>query len=100
MFEVIGHLLFAAAGIIGMYKAFETGNIFGKIADWLSQRVPFWVSKPLFDCPICMSSVWGITYIILVVQFKLWYIWLIPALAGLIALLCVLVTSDDNSPCD
>ena len=33
--------------------------IFYKIADNLEVRLPSWIIKPLFGCPVCMSSVWG-----------------------------------------
>lgn len=27
--------------------------------------VPYWVSFPLWDCPICMASFWGISFSVL-----------------------------------
>lgn len=33
------------------------------INHWVNKiKVPYWVSFPLWDCPICMASVWGISF--------------------------------------
>lgn len=33
--------------------------IFERQADWLIVRLPYWICKPLFECIICMASIWG-----------------------------------------
>jgi hypothetical protein len=71
----------------GIYKAFDHGMIFGKIGDWMNTRHRT-ISKPLFTCPICMASVWGSAYFLLLADSWLW-MWPVHvlALAGLNRLL-------------
>lgn len=49
--------------IIGMYAAcnFE-GMIFFNPCRYLERKLPIWIVKPLFYCPICMSSFWSLFY--------------------------------------
>ena len=35
------------------------GQIFEDVANWLDTKLPEWISKPLYGCPICMSFWWG-----------------------------------------
>jgi hypothetical protein len=62
MFELIYNLLF----IWGLYKSFDHGEILGAIPGWYANKFigtkMIYLSKPLFLCAPCMSSVWGIFY--------------------------------------
>lgn len=40
------------------------GMIFGKPAAAMREILPEWLTKPLFDCPVCMAPWWGV-YILL-----------------------------------
>lgn len=31
-----------------------------KIGDWITENIGEYLSKPIINCPICMSSFWGI----------------------------------------
>lgn len=45
--------------IIGIWYAFSPGEIFGKLGDYMEERVgEFWM-KPIAYCIMCMSSVYG-----------------------------------------
>jgi hypothetical protein len=35
------------------------GMIFEDVANWLDTKLPEWVSKPLYGCPICASFWYG-----------------------------------------
>jgi hypothetical protein len=37
--------------------------IFHRPAKYLKSRLPEWVCKPLFSCPVCMSSVWSLVFL-------------------------------------
>lgn len=46
--------------IFGIHVCFKEEMIFEKAADWIEEKVKdhYWL-KPLYSCPICMSSIWG-----------------------------------------
>lgn len=47
--------------ILIIYFLFQPGMLLFGFSKVLS-RLPWLLRKPLFECMICMSSVWGITY--------------------------------------
>lgn len=40
----------------------ENSNILWWIAYYGDRLLPYWATKPLYNCPICMSSIWGLWY--------------------------------------
>lgn len=50
------------AVIWGIHVAFERGYIFGFLGDYLANKLPSYITKPLFACPVCMASVWGVIF--------------------------------------
>jgi hypothetical protein len=42
------------------------GMLLKNIGDWLELRLNKYIKKPLFTCPMCMSSFWTFVYFILV----------------------------------
>lgn len=42
------------------------GMLLKHIGDWLDLRLNKYIKKPLFTCPMCMSSFWTLVYFILV----------------------------------
>lgn len=38
------------------------GMLLYKVGKWLQLRLPTYVKKPLFDCPMCMASFWTLVY--------------------------------------
>lgn len=82
----LGVLVFNALIIWGVFYVTASGMIFGFVDRILPGR---WIRKPLFDCPVCMSSVWGgLGYLAGVIWFG-WHWYLLPvyivALAGFMA---------------
>lgn len=47
---------------LAMYTCFCTGMIFGYAGDFVRNRFPEALKKPLVDCPICMSFWYGLLY--------------------------------------
>jgi len=35
------------------------GQIWEDVGNWLDRKLPEWISKPLYGCPICMSFWYG-----------------------------------------
>lgn len=52
---------------------FQDDHLLEKRGEWARNNWPEWVTKPLFDCAICMSSIWGSAwfFIGLVIGFDL-----------------------------
>jgi len=48
--------------ILGIWTLLRPGMLLGPIGDWLELRLPEMVTKPLFVCVPCMSSVWGLLF--------------------------------------
>ena len=50
--------------IWGVHAIFEYPFIFWRQGEWLDRYIPKMIRKPLYRCPVCMSSIWG-TYFFL-----------------------------------
>lgn len=53
-------LLPVSLGIWCINILFQEGHLLEKQGTWMRNRWPKYITKPLFDCPICQSSFWGI----------------------------------------
>lgn len=47
-------------GIWAIHTLFQEGHLFEKAGDWMESHWPEKVNKPLWMCPICQSSIWGL----------------------------------------
>jgi hypothetical protein len=45
---------------LGVQCLTREGMLMYKVADYISSKVGEFICKPLFDCPPCMASVWGL----------------------------------------
>lgn len=53
--------LFSLA-ILGIYVSFQwPGMIFRPVKEKLDTLLPYMLTKPLYNCPVCMSSFWTLT---------------------------------------
>lgn len=59
MIQFLTSLLPASLFIYGLNIIFQDGHVFEKQGEWMRNKWPEYVTKPLFDCAICQSSVWG-----------------------------------------
>ncbi len=71
---MIEQILIIAFVIYGYTATFREGHIFEKIGDWMEDKFPEWINKPLWQCPICCSFWYG-TAIYFVFNFGIWYHW-------------------------
>lgn len=51
--------LLIAYAVLFIHATTWEGQIFEKVGDYLQTRLPEWIQKPLYDCPICMSFWYG-----------------------------------------
>lgn len=70
-------MFIGVAWIWGFEFTFQSGEIFGKIGDWMRARLPEWILKPLFDCRYCMSSIHGTFIFCLFLWGWVWWTWVI-----------------------
>ena len=93
--------------ILGLYVSFQwPGMILRPVKEHLDTILPATLTKPLYNCPICMSSFWTLIFGTVVCVFDLWPVqplsltstfWqnigliliLIPAVAGINTFLCI-----------
>lgn len=71
---MIIQILIIALVVYGYSATFWKGHIFEKIGDYLKDRLPEYICKPLFQCPIC-SAFWYGTAIYFIWGFGFWYHW-------------------------
>lgn len=55
-------LLINALYIVGVYLAFGNDMILEPVGNWLEERIPYNLTKPLFNCPTCMASLHSWVY--------------------------------------
>jgi len=53
-------LLPVSLGIWAIHIIFQKDQIFEKQGKWITEKLGEYWSKPLINCSICMSSVWGL----------------------------------------
>lgn len=82
-------LILNALLIVGAWKCLQPGMILGAYGDWMTRKVGDFWSKPLYDCPPCMSSIWGVAFFFAAGLYHIipWYLFPLHSLA-----LCGLVT--------
>lgn len=59
MTDLLLLLAFNILVILGIVQTIDSEMIFEQPADWVRERVTPWITKPVFDCVYCMSSLWG-----------------------------------------
>lgn len=85
---MIEKILIISLWVFGYCCTFWEGMIFGNIGNWLDERLPWWIAKPLYQCYICSCLWWGtaIYWIFLGSDWKEWFLVIIAAM-GLNAVL-------------
>lgn len=53
-------MVFNALFIVGLHLSTGNDMLLEKPARWIDKRIPYWWTKPLFNCPTCMASVHSI----------------------------------------
>lgn len=60
MIDFLISLIPVSLGIWCINVLFQDGHILEKAGDWMELHFPEEVNKPLWMCPICQSSFWGL----------------------------------------
>jgi hypothetical protein len=72
MSELLQFIAIVSVWSWGFYNAFQEGQIFGKIGDWLRAHIPEYWLKPVIGCAVCMCSVHGaILYLVIGDNFNI-----------------------------
>jgi hypothetical protein len=79
MIDFIIWVALASAWCWGFSNAFDDGEIFGKAGDWLDEKLPKMLNKPLWSCPKCMPSVHGTIWFLISNQsgFIMWILFIV-----------------------
>lgn len=81
--------------VFGFCCTFWEGMIFEKVGNWLEDKLPEWLQKPLYSCFICACFWWGTALYIVFWRnsFQEWFLVVIGAM-GLNALLSKLFPNE------
>lgn len=60
MIQFLLSLIPVSLGIWCIHILFQEGHLLEEAGDWMDNNWPEKVNKPLWNCPICMSSVYGL----------------------------------------
>jgi hypothetical protein len=67
----------------------------------LTQAMWQWIKKPLCECPVCMASFWSLIYWITLIRTNYaQLILVIPAVAGINLLLCIVLQKYTDYGCN
>lgn len=94
---MIERILIISLFTIGYCCTFWPGMIFEKIGEWLEDRLPDYLNKPLWQCYIC-TCFWVGSFLHLLLwraSFAEWLLTVIPAM-GLNAVISELTNKNDN----
>lgn len=92
---MIAHILITSLFVFGYCCTFWEDMIFGKLGNWLDERLPDWLAKPLYQCFICAAFWWGsVLYLVAWRESVLdWFITVVSAM-GLNAVLSKLFAKE------
>lgn len=98
MIDFLVLMLINAFAIVGIYLSCGDDMIFDKPARWFEMRIPYYWTKPLFNCPTCMASVHSVLPFWFINEWS-WvsvglYLIYVPALAGLSTYLSNLIIEE------
>jgi hypothetical protein len=82
-------LLLNALVILGVWESTSPDMLLGPMAAKVKAAAGETAVKPLFDCPVCMSSFWGLAFYFFGHRFK--PLWHVLSLCGLMKLIMRLV---------
>jgi len=89
----MSELIYISLFCTGLFVAMNAkGMLLVPVANFLSTYLPEWICKPIFECLVCMSSVWTVVFWTVFVQKDYWHI--IPAMfivAGLNTIIYALI---------
>ncbi len=80
---MIGLSVLIAFAVLFINSTTWEGMVFSDVANTLDTKLPEWLSKPLYGCPICMSFWYGSLFYILYNGFDKWLIIVVFAAAGI-----------------
>lgn len=59
MIDFLISLVPVCLGIWAIHILFQEDNALEKLGDWITEKIGEYWSKPIINCPVCMSSFWG-----------------------------------------
>lgn len=72
-----------AFAVLFIHTTTNEGHIFEDVANFLDTKLPDWIIKPLYGCPICMSFWYGSFAYIIYNGFDKWIVLVVFCAAGI-----------------
>lgn len=63
MIDFLAHIAICSLFCVGFHATTSEGMLLEFIVKPL-EKAPFWIKKPFYTCPPCMSSWWGTLYFV------------------------------------
>lgn len=104
MKEIILHGIFNALWILGVWNLFRPDEMLGEIGDFfagskergMERILPWYISRPIFECAPCMASFHGVLWWLLFHPFPLILLPIyIVCLSGFLKVVTILVLNKD-----
>ena len=76
-----------AFAVLFIHTTTTEGHIFEDVANFLDTKLPDWIIKPLYGCPICMSFWYGSVFYLFYNGFDKWIVIVVFCAAGINAAL-------------
>lgn len=78
---MVERILISALVSYGYCACFWEGMIFYKVGEWVREKLPEWVCKPLFDCCVC-NAFWIATFIYWLYWGSDWKEWILISIGS------------------
>lgn len=93
-------VVFGALCVLGLYAAMGEGMILEGLRDLFERatnnRVLKYIRPALYECPICMASVWGtVAWIVMGNPFNAMWVLYVFAVAGFNYVIVNMISNDD-----
>jgi len=59
---MIENIIIASLWCFGIYAAFDSRHLLGRLGGWLQRTIGITACRPLFLCPTCMGSIHGLCW--------------------------------------
>jgi hypothetical protein len=79
---MLAHIIITSLFVFGYCCIFWEGMIFDKVGNWLDERLPEWLAKPLYQCYICSCFWWG-SLLYYIMWRESWLDWFVTVVAAM-----------------
>lgn len=97
---MVNTVILGALCVLGLYAAMGEGMVLQWLRDFFERitdnRVLRYIRPALYECPVCMASIWGsVAWLILGNKFTIVWVLYVFAVAGLNYVILNLISDDE-----